>query len=109
MAVQKGAAGLEMIKTGLILSCLAAGTAGAIFGPKGEGRGKLRMLAGGAAAAVLPILSLLLSGAEGDRLRGALHAFCLFLPCLISLAAGGKLRGRGAAGRKRKRFGAFRN
>ena len=108
LAVQKGAAGAAAIKTGLIMACLAAGTAGVIWGPRGEGSGRLRFLACGVPALPVLILGLLTGGGEGDRLRVALHALCMLLPCLISLAAGERRRHGSSVGRTLRRAGAQR-
>ena len=108
LAVQKGTAGEGMIGPGVILSCLAAGTAGVIWGPKGEGSGKRRLLTSTVPAAALLILSLLFVRETKGLLRGALHAICLFLPCLLSVAAGRKRFGKSRAGRRMRHLGAMR-
>ena len=105
LAIHKGLAGVGTIRIGLVLACLTAGGAGMIWGPKGEGSVKQRQVSCGIPALTVMLLSLVLSGEETEIMHGALHALCLFLPCLISLAVGGKHQKRSAPARKMRRMG----
>ena len=108
LAVQRGIAGEGMIGPGMIAACLMAGTAGVLWGPGGEGSGKQRFMTCALPAAALMLLSVLLARGTGQILHGALHAFSLMVPGLISLAAGGKRRSRSRTPRRMRHFGAVR-
>ena len=108
LAVQKGRATEGMIGPGVIVSCLTAGAAGVIWGPKGEGSGKRRLLTCAIPAAALLVMCLLFVRETEDLLRGALHAACLFLPCLLSMAAGKKHSPKSRVGRRARHLGAMR-
>ena len=105
--LHKGTIGCERLRLGLILLCVVAGTAGVLWGPKGEGSIKRRLLACGIPAAFVLLAGILLAKEVGEVLQGATHAACLLLPCLVSLFLERKPRRRGAT-RKKHSFAALR-
>ena len=100
LALHMGLTGVGTIRIGLIIACLTAGGAGVIWGPKGEGSSKQRLLSCGIPALTVLLLSLVISGETVEIGGATLHALCLLLPCLISLAVGGKHQKRSASARR---------
>ena len=100
--LQKGTVGTRELMAGLVLICLVAGSAGVLWGPKGEGGAGKRLLACGIPAAARLLAGCLFPGSGEWAPSAALHALCLLLPCLVSLALDRRRRVRGAAGRRRR-------
>ena len=108
LMLQKGTIGFKELNPGLALVCLVAGSAGVLWGPKGEAGDVKRLVACGIPAAAMLLGGFILRGEERVGMTGLIHGCCLIFPCLVSLAAERRKKRRGAAGRKRKRFEALR-
>ncbi len=100
--LQKGIISFGELTPGLALLCIAAGSAGVLWGPKGERAATARLIACGIPALALLIADFLLPRENGMKTAGAINAGCLLLPCLVSLALGRRNRRRGAGGRRRR-------
>ncbi len=107
LLIRQGIIGIGALKPGLILICLLSGTIGVLLGPKGEGAGG-RLLACGIPVCILLLAGIIAAGFEGVFPAGCLHALCLAIPGLISMAPVGRKHRKPMGSVKRRRAAGFR-